>query len=935
MRTYTAAQAEAIACLGEPLQIIACAGSGKTQVISQRIASILAVPGVKPQNVIAFTFTEKAAAELKERVLSIMEKEGLGTRGLAEMYIGTMHGYALDLLQRLVPETFKFSVLTEITSRMLVDRNSRKSGLTVCPTSSSGTPYLRRFLHSRLFLQATSVLREDAVDWDLVPAGLVSSFEDYMKLLYGHAYFDFTEMIHLAVQFLEGDPDDDESAGIVQQHIRDDIRYVVVDEYQDVNPLQERLVRGLSQFGANLCVVGDDDQTIYQWRGSEVSNILTFKDRYVGVRQVTLAENFRSSQGVVEVGRSVAERIPGANRLPKVMVRAGHQNWQRGDMIAREFADEHEEATWICDRVEAMRGLAFSDTAEGNPRGLSWSDFAILYRSVANDAGPLVQEMRRRDIPYVVKGLNRLFDSPEIQAVVGVFRYMAGLIAEADLRSLWDGASLLPADAAWAEALAVLDDGRDWDRGERWGVYNIQRLYLEFLEAAGLREQTVPGEPVRRELVFYQLGKFSQAISDFEQIYFTTEPRKKYEAFGAWLEYQAPGYYAESDADVGYAAPDAVVLTTVHQAKGMQSPALFLPCLRANRFPAKRQGGLGLFHVIPEAAISDADRYKGALDDETRLFYVAVTRAQKYLFASFSPGSSQLYRRRSAFFDHCAAQQWFSTRDPGVPADARRLEPHARQEIPDVTLSFSELKYLLECPYQFKLRFLYGFNPPLHEALGYGKGLHDALAEVHKRAINGDLASSEEAEDLVTRHLHTAYAYPDLKATLQRAAVQSVQRYLKEHETDLERTVHGEKQIQVHVVPGITVDGRIDLLRRLDTDELAIVDFKSTARPQDEDVTRDQLHVYAVGYEELTGQRADLIEVLNLDEEGKTIREEVEDPLLAAVRSRIKDAGDSLRENNLPRLPVWSEQCGKCDLAELCRDVPASAKSERRAATGR
>ena len=129
------------------------------------------------------------------------------------------------------------------------------------------------------------------------------------------------------------------------------------------------------------------------------------------------------------------------------------------------------------------------------------------------------------------------------------------------------------------------------------------------------------------------------------------------------------------------------------------------------------------------------------------------------------------------------------------------------------------------------------------------------------------------------------------------------------------------------MAPGITVDGRIDLVRRLDTDELAIVDFKSTARAQDEDVTRDQLHVYAVGYEELTGQRADLIEVLNLDEEGKTIREEVEDPLLVAVRARIRDAGDSLRDNNLPRLPVWGEQCGKCDLAELCRDVPASAKA--------
>jgi DNA helicase II / ATP-dependent DNA helicase PcrA len=209
MATYTQAPAVAIACLNEPLQIIACAGSGKTQVISQRISSILAQPGAAPKNIIASTFTDRAAAELKERILSILQKEGVATLGLAEMYIGTMHGYALDLLQRLMPETFKFSVLTEITSRMLIDRHSRKSGLTVCPTSSSGTPYLRRFLHSRLFLQATSVLREGAVDWDLVPAGVVSSFNDYMRLLYEHAYFDFTEMIHLAVQFLEGDAGED------------------------------------------------------------------------------------------------------------------------------------------------------------------------------------------------------------------------------------------------------------------------------------------------------------------------------------------------------------------------------------------------------------------------------------------------------------------------------------------------------------------------------------------------------------------------------------------------------------------------------------------------------------------------------------------------------------------------------------------------------
>jgi DNA helicase-2/ATP-dependent DNA helicase PcrA len=206
---------------------------------------------------------------------------------------------------------------------------------------------------------------------------------------------------------------------------------------------------------------------------------------------------------------------------------------------------------------------------------------------------------------------------------------------------------------------------------------------------------------------------------------------------------------------------------------------------------------------------------------------------------------------------------------------------------------------------------------------------------MHKRAISGDLVSKAEAQDLVDRHLHTPFAYPELKATLRRAAVKAIEKYFDDHGQDLERTVHSEKQIQVHVAPGITVDGRIDLVRRLDTNELAIVDFKSTARAQDEDVTRDQLHVYAVGYEELTGTRADLIEVLNLDEEGKTTREEVEDPLLVAVRARIKDAGESLRDNDLPRLPVWSEECRRCDLAELCRDIPADAKRDRRAATGR
>lgn len=123
------------------------------------------------------------------------------------------------------------------------------------------------------------------------------------------------------------------------------------------------------------------------------------------------------------------------------------------------------------------------------------------------------------------------------------------------------------------------------------------------------------------------------------------------------------------------------------------------------------------------------------------------------------------------------------------------------------------------------------------------------------------------------------------------------------------------------MAPGITVDGRIDLIRRLDTGETAIVDSKSTERAQAEDVTRDQLHVYAVGYKELTGVSADVIEVLNLDEKGKTTREPINDPLLDAVRDKIHDARDALRRNDLPRLAIWDKhKCGSCDLVGLCRE---------------
>ena len=385
------------------------------------------------------------------------------------------------------------------------------------------------------------------------------------------------------------------------------------------------------------------------------------------------------------------------------------------------------------------------------------------------------------------------------------------------LHALWDGSDLLPAGGDWAKAMAVLDDGRDFDRGERWGVYNIQRLYLDFLEALGLREETAPRRP-GADANWSSTSSASSARRSptSRQIYFNTEPQAEVRGVrrtGSSTKH--PATTRSPTPTSGTRRPTPSRISTVHQAKGMQWPAVFLPCLRKNRFPVKAARRAGPLPRHPgRAAIDDPDRYRGTVEDETRLFYVAVTRAQKYLFVTFSPDAdNQLYKKRSAFFDHCARQQWFSTRDTGVPADDRGSSRTPEQETPNVTLSFSELKYLFECPYQFKLRFLYGFNPPhprgarLREgpARRAGRG---PQARARRRPRRRRTRPRTSSTGTCTPRTRT----PSCRQTLHDAAVKSVERYLDEHGATISTsTVHSEKQIQVHVAPGITVDGRIDL----------------------------------------------------------------------------------------------------------------------------
>lgn len=923
---YTDHQRWAIQAVDQNLQIIACAGSGKTQVISARIVETLKTKkesGVGPGNIVAFTFTDRAAGELKDRI-HLLCKETLGSDlGLAEMFVGTIHSYCLNLLQSTPVYRFlKYRVLTEVQQRLLIDHYSTQSGLTQVPLLSGGT--LQRWSDSRLYQQLLSVLGEGKVDLRRVPDSVSRAVGQYHALRDSKRYLDYTTIIAEAVAELQTNQ-------TLRDKISTQLKYLVVDEYQDTNPLQEMLIQELHRLGANVCVVGDDDQTVYQWRGSDVSNIIGFKQRYPKVEPIPLNENFRSSEGIVVSARRIAER--NAQRLPKRMESTGAQPYAHGDILALSLSDPQEEAAWITRKIASLHTAWYQDKPDRAPRGLTYSDFAILLRSVRNDAGPILEALEVAHIPYIVSGVNGLFDTDEIRAMSAVYFYLADFtpptepaMTEERLQETIRAANLGLSPQRLAAGISFLKQRKAQLGNVLDAELYLQRVYLDFLERVELREEDIDRVATGSrtgEIVFYNLGKFSQVISDFEVINFTRSPVDLYPSFAQFLYYQAPDYYPEGWEDAGYAKPDAVQVMTVHQAKGMQWPAVFVPCLRNNRFPSGRHGGRSVWHVIPEDSVENAERYKGTIEDERRLFYVALTRAEKYLFCTWAPISNNRQQRNvSPFFTDITGSEYILTREPKL-SPSPRVAPKPRKEEVTLALTFSELRYYFDCPYLFKLRFLYGFNAPIEQALGYGKSLHAALAEIHSESLLGNIPSVDDVPRLIDEHLYLPYASPLVADSLRRAAHDSVSRYLQEHEESLKKLEHVEKVIELKLAEGIVVNGRIDLIRRTDRDETVIVDFKSVERAQAEEISDRQLHVYAVGYEQLTGKRADLIEIHNLDKGGSK-RALVDDDLMSSTLETITEAGKRLRDDHLPRLDTWCSTCARCDLVGICR-TPVTA----------
>lgn len=597
--------ADAVAHRGSHVQIIAAAGAGKTEVVSQRVASLLQTE--PPESIVAFTFTEKAAEDLKERIrqrVAATLAEGL-TDQLGRLFVGTIHAYCFRLLQAHVP---RYETYTPLDANQLVNFLYREG---------TQLKLKQRFGVGKLFQGIDHFLRNvDVVENELIdPSGLPdgefrTTLLDYYERLDSYRFMSFGTQIVRAVEALH-DPE-------VHQRVTSELRHLVVDEYQDVNPAQERLIARLAkpEGSADLVVVGDDDQAIYQWRGSNVDNIVTFADRYDGVAQFRLLANRRSRAPIVHLANQFAQSIPGRleremlpDRVedgPAVSIAIGHQ-------------DEQTEADAIGVDVVAL-----------HDQGVPYRDIAILVRGKVAYSS-ILDALETYGVPVQPGGRSGLFEQPEAAIFGATYAWLADIewsarrwtrretVAIDDLVDAYQ--SVFALDDAGAGALR--DHLVSWKPRtlvEDFDVSLVGDFYL-LLALLDVAAWDTSDELTRNRLG--TIARFGTVLGDYEAVARRSRrdaanPGEQvggaigsewfYRNLALLLVNYAIGNYDDFDGEEDLAA-DAVALGTVHGAKGLEWPVVFLPSLTDGRFPSSRTGQAQTW-LLPRAMF-DAARYEG------------------------------------------------------------------------------------------------------------------------------------------------------------------------------------------------------------------------------------------------------------------------------------------------------------------------------------
>lgn len=596
----TKQQQKAVNEINHNLQIIACAGSGKTEVITRRIANILLnKPEVLPENLVAFTFTEKAAQNMQERIKKVLnENEEFNSDTLENMYIGTIHGFCYQILKDYCEEFKDFKILDTVKNYLYIKRYYNECGMKDLNLE------FNRF-NIKLFLDCIDKLIYDYDNYEEWDEANKKALESYKKSLYEKKYFDFSLLIHEALKQLKEN-----------KNILKNIKYLIVDEYQDVDDLQEEIIQCFYNNGVNICVVGDDDQTIYRFRGSNANNMIHFADKYADVVQIKLEDNFRSEKAVIDVADTVISQ--NQHRLEK-SIKANRNN--QGKVIAKRFESIREQNEYIASEIKQLK-----------QNGIAYKDIAILVRKGKFIAGNekisgIAEALNQYEIPYEANSAEYFFQG----------NYYLKIIKTLEILTNFNKSDLYD---CWKDCISQENFNQGFRYLRKIASSNISLVedVKKFLELIGFFDETGSDYEERMEMIEGVIGIFT----DYDEIYKDYQLTAKINGLIKFLEEEAAEQYKYKSFKKEDENEDKVQVMTVHKAKGLEYYAVFLPNLEENEFPSKSIGGKKYWHVLGNDFEQKKEKFEGDEEDERKLFYVAVTRAKEKLYLTYQLKNNDL-----------------------------------------------------------------------------------------------------------------------------------------------------------------------------------------------------------------------------------------------------------------------------------------------------
>ena len=616
-------QAEAVQTTEGPLLIMAGAGSGKTRVLTHRIAYLIDEKMVNPWNILAITFTNKAAREMKERAYQL-------NPATQDCLIATFHSMCVRILRRdadHIGYNRNFTIVDPGEQRTLMKRILKSLNLDP------------KKWNERTILGTISNAKNDLIDevayaaqaGDMYTQIVAKCYEAYQKELRQSEAVDFDDLIMLTLRLFDQHPD-------VLTYYQQKFQYIHVDEYQDTNHAQYQLVKLLASRFKNICVVGDADQSIYGWRGADMQNILDFEKDYPDAKVVLLEENYRSTKTILQAANDVIKN--NRHRRPKNL---WTQNEDGEEIVYYRANDEQDEAVFVAKTIEELSREA----------GYKHRDFAVLYRTNAQSR-TIEEALLKSNIPYTMVGGTKFYSRKEIRDVIAYLNLIANLsdnisferIINEPKRGIGPGTVDKIRDFAQMQESSLLDASANimlsgikgkaaqaiWDFAnlildlrERLDQLTITELVEEVLDKTGYMTALTNQGNLESQARIENIQEFLSVTKNFDENGETVEDESGVETLSRFLNDLA----LIADTDDGAQETSEVTLMTLHAAKGLEFPVVFLIGMEENVFPLSR-------------AAEDQDE----LEEERRLAYVGITRAEKVLFLT-NANSRLLFGRTS------------------------------------------------------------------------------------------------------------------------------------------------------------------------------------------------------------------------------------------------------------------------------------------------